>query len=376
MTEPIFLKNKEGALIPLTETLYEKEEDLQKMLANHPELIYSISDQIPQLLLIAQEAGIPGEDGANDDFSLDHIFVDFDAKPTFVEVKRSTDTRIRREVIGQMFDYAAHARAYWTADKIQIMYKATCQKNGQNPETVLQSFIGEERNPDQFWEQFMTNLKGGNIRLIFAADTIPKRLQLIVEFLRDYMDPCEVRALEIRQFLGQDNLQMIAPHYVGGSVKADMRKSSTLEKRRWTEEAFMEKLSRDRPENEVRFVNKIFTWAKQRNIEPYWGVGPSSGSCYFKIFGEEKCSRWFGLWTDGNMEFRFNCLRLFSPFDDEKIARQYIQKISTLTGFQINEDQMNKYVNIHPPKDQELQDQLISMIELAIQEINSKKSED
>jgi len=38
--------------------------------------------------------------------------LDQDAIPTIVEVKRSTDTRIRREVVGQMLGYAANAVVY------------------------------------------------------------------------------------------------------------------------------------------------------------------------------------------------------------------------------------------------------------------------
>jgi len=53
--------------------------------------------------------GVPSIDGGGDRWSADHLFLDQDAIPTFVEVKRSTDTRIRREVVGQMLDYAANA---------------------------------------------------------------------------------------------------------------------------------------------------------------------------------------------------------------------------------------------------------------------------
>jgi hypothetical protein len=372
MTEPIFLKTKEGGLVPLTETRYEKEEDLQNLLAAHPELIFSINDQIPQLLLIAQEAGIPGEEGSEDDFSLDHIFVDSEGKPTFIEVKRSTDTRIRREVIGQMFDYAAHARAYWTNDKVRMMFNETCNKKDLNPDSVLLSFIGEEKNPDQFWEQFMTNLKGGNIRLIFVADTIPKRLQLIVEFLRNYMNPCEVLALEVRQFLGDDNSQMIAPRYVGGSVQADMRKIILKDQREWTEDTFMEKIKKDRPEVESIFAKKIFEWVKKRNIEPVWGIGPSNGSCFFKIFGESKGSKWLGLWTDGNVEVRFNYLREYPPFNEDNKIREYIQKINTLTGVSISDEKMNGYINFRPSMSSDTLTRFIDLLDWTIQEVKSK----
>jgi len=40
---------------------------------------------------------------------LDHLLLDQDGIPTFVECKRASDTRIRREVVAQMLDYAATA---------------------------------------------------------------------------------------------------------------------------------------------------------------------------------------------------------------------------------------------------------------------------
>ena len=57
------------------------------------------------------------EEGAGSQFSLDHLFIDQDAIPTFVEAKRSIDTRIRREVVAQMLDYAANAIQYWTIEQ-------------------------------------------------------------------------------------------------------------------------------------------------------------------------------------------------------------------------------------------------------------------
>jgi len=62
-----------------------------------------------RFLLIDREQPIASEPGGPERWSLDHLFLDQDGMPTLVEVKRSTDTRIRREVVGQMFDYAANA---------------------------------------------------------------------------------------------------------------------------------------------------------------------------------------------------------------------------------------------------------------------------
>jgi hypothetical protein len=57
--------------------------------------------------------------------SVDHLFVDQDAVPTLVEVKRSSDTRIRREVVGQMLDYAANAVVYWPLERLRATFEAS-----------------------------------------------------------------------------------------------------------------------------------------------------------------------------------------------------------------------------------------------------------
>src|SRR6185369_2549946 len=77
-------------------------------------------------LLMKREAGIPGEDAGGARWSADHLFLDQDGIPTIVEVKRSTDTRIRREVVGQMLDYAANAVAYWPVETIRSRLDSRC----------------------------------------------------------------------------------------------------------------------------------------------------------------------------------------------------------------------------------------------------------
>jgi hypothetical protein len=47
------------------------------------------------------------------------LFLDQDAIPTLVEVKRSTNTDIRRKVVGQLLDYAANAVAYWLVEVLR-----------------------------------------------------------------------------------------------------------------------------------------------------------------------------------------------------------------------------------------------------------------
>lgn len=77
--------------------------------------------------------GIASEEGGGTRWSVDHLFLDQDGVPTLVEVKRSTDTRIRREVVGQLLEYAANATAYWASEELQLSFEATCETRGIAP---------------------------------------------------------------------------------------------------------------------------------------------------------------------------------------------------------------------------------------------------
>jgi hypothetical protein len=83
--------------------MYEPEDQLQTLLEDNPELLLgetAETERPSKYLLIARAAGVPEAAGASDRWFLDHLFLDAEGLPTLVEVKRSTDSRIRREVVG------------------------------------------------------------------------------------------------------------------------------------------------------------------------------------------------------------------------------------------------------------------------------------
>jgi hypothetical protein len=67
------------------------------------------------------------EEGS-DYFSRDHLFIDHDGIPMLVEVKRSTDTRGRREIVGQLLEYAANACAYWNVGRLRDIFEERCRE--------------------------------------------------------------------------------------------------------------------------------------------------------------------------------------------------------------------------------------------------------
>src|SRR4051794_9080712 len=104
MTGRIYLIKDDQHLTSMDETPYDSENLLQEMLAKYPDLLAGeqINSDVPRRwLLVMREMSVPGEEAGSGRWSLDHLFLDQDAVPTLIEVKRSSDTRIRREVVGQ-----------------------------------------------------------------------------------------------------------------------------------------------------------------------------------------------------------------------------------------------------------------------------------
>lgn len=88
---------------------------MQELVARYPELI---EDEDGPPLLIRREHPVPDGLDASARWSIDHLFVTRAAVPVLVELKRAVDTRLRREVVGQLLDYAANGVAFWQAGTI------------------------------------------------------------------------------------------------------------------------------------------------------------------------------------------------------------------------------------------------------------------
>ena len=172
-------------------------------------------------LLLNREQPLPAVDGGAGQWSIDHLFVEQDGIPTLVEVKRQTDTRLRREVVGQMLDYAANAVMYQCVERL----RASFHSKFPNPEEKIRDRLGPEIDPEAFRQNVKTNLQAGRIRLLFVADQIPSELERIVEFLNTQMNPAEVLALKLQRFEGQ-GLKTIVPVLYGQSAEARVIKGS------------------------------------------------------------------------------------------------------------------------------------------------------
>lgn len=214
-------------LVAMREQPYDSEDLLQALLAKHPDLLAGgeeVAGSARRWLLVKREVGIPDTDAGGSRWSLDHLFLDQEAVPTLVEVKRSDDTRIRREVVGQMLDYAANGVVYWPAERLRSDFESRCARNAQEPEDVFRASLGDELDPERFWDEVEQNLRSGRIRLLFVSDRIPSELRRVIEFLNERMSPTEVLGVEVKQYVGEANLKTLVPRIVGQTEQARIQK--------------------------------------------------------------------------------------------------------------------------------------------------------
>ena len=227
MAERIYSRGKTGKLESLEEEPFSTEDELQALVADHPEVLDG--EQIQpgdrrRWLLITREKGISESLQTGARWSVDHLIVDQDAVPTLVEVKRGANPEIRRSIVGQMLEYASHAASTWTGDELRRTFEDTCDVRGVDPEEALEELLqtGDAPDADDFWQKVTTNLAARRLRLLFVADEIPDPLQRVVEFLNEQMPGIEVLAVEIKQFRNQ-SMQTVVPRVIGRTAKSPGR---------------------------------------------------------------------------------------------------------------------------------------------------------
>lgn len=226
----IFIESDDGAFVSLTAAPYGAEDELQSLLERNPALLggRQMREADPvRFVLVRRESGVPADEQSGDRWSIDHLFLDQHAVPTLVEVKRSSDTRIRRAVVGQMLDYAANAVAYWSASRLRAEFEETCRSRSLDPVAEIAALFGKA-DVDLYWQEVAANLRTGRLRLVFVADVIPPELCRIIEYLNAQMALTEVFGVELHSYVA-DGVRVLAPTVLGrcSTVEADTGAAST-----------------------------------------------------------------------------------------------------------------------------------------------------
>jgi hypothetical protein len=306
-------------LITLEETGYVEEAVLQDYLVDYPDLLPG--DQIDpenprRWLLVAQEMGVPGEEEGGSRWSLDHLFLDQDGIPTFVECKRATDTRARREVVAQMLDYAANGTEYWSLDRLRQAAAETAERRGRSLDDEVASMLaGDEEGIESYWETVEANLRQHRVRLVFVADSTPKELRRLVEFLNEEMANVEVLAVEVKQFRRETGKGQTAlvPRVVG-LTEAAREKSSHPQKRPLTQDEFFARCTPDAHP----FFERMIKLAQERQHAIEWSRISFSVRAHLPR-AQKRVTFAYG-WLADRLDVSLQNTELFPPEKEETIA--------------------------------------------------------
>lgn len=263
----------EGRLASMIETPYDNEAILQKVLKDFPDLLAgaATTGESGRLLFVRREMPVADCNGEGS-LSLDHLFVDSAGVPVLVEVKRSTDTRARREVVAQMLDYAAGGVAYWPADRLRTLVEEAAAARGVDPSEVLLRELGVEDEPDRFWRVVEDNLRTGRVRLIFLADRLHEDLVRIIEFLNGQMRDTEVLGVELPQYTGAGDVVVYVPQVVGRTtVAVDTKRGGGASGARWTRESMLDTARGVCTPGELAFLERLLDHVASHGGRYGWG---------------------------------------------------------------------------------------------------------
>jgi hypothetical protein len=173
---------------------YEAEDALQDLLSKHPQLIPGVKPGSMACREFQTDAG-----------RTDIVVVEPDGSITLVECKLDNNPQVRREIVGQIFDYASRLGemgieefdAQWT------------RRAGSS------LFRDEEVTDFDLREALAENLAASRFRLILAVDAINQPLRRMVEYLNKVTrDDTTVIAVEYARYVDGD-VEILTPQTYG-----------------------------------------------------------------------------------------------------------------------------------------------------------------
>ena len=346
MSTGFFSFDDKNKLIDVSQMAFESEDALQKLVAKYPQLLSGDEGSaagISEWLFVAREMGIPSEEGAGDRWAVDHLFLDREGVPTLVEVKRSTDGRIRREVVGQLLDYAANASIFWPMENIRDSFVSTCNERGFNADEILSEFLSPDGDPELFWDRVKTNLQAGKLRLIFLADELPVELRRVIEFLNKQMDPTEVIGVEIKQY-GGEGFQALTSRTIGRTADTNRQRADVGH--RWDEETFFKSIVEHGGANNEAVARRLLDWSRHRGLRVWWGRGRLYGSFYSVLDIGDTKYQLFSVWTDSQAEIQFGTLKRRRQFESDESRLELLRRLNNIPSVQIEEGRIAGYPKI------------------------------
>lgn len=346
MAPGLYFKSPEGELLELEPRVLGETSDLQPLLARAPQLLAGDRDgSTGRYVLVQRELGIAhGADGGAR-WSLDHLFLDDEGVPTLVEVKQSANTQIRREVVGQLLEYAANFANYWSAERIRNSFEGAWRDKGREPDEVLQESLGAH-DAEVFWATVDERITARRLRLVFLADAIPSELRQIIEYLNEELRNTEVLGIEIREHAG-DGGSLITSRTVGATEAARVGKGGPRgrKSRTWTLPDYLAMVLEHCGEEDHATLVRLVKWAKQHDppLTITFGTGLHNPGMQIGIKRPDAYLFPFALWSRGGVEVNFQQMANvpYPPFHRLEKRTELQRRLIDELGVDIPDDRIS-----------------------------------
>lgn len=345
--------------------------ELQSILEKNPDLLPGDQinpDDARRWLVIKREMPVPDPSTGSNRWSIDFFFVDQDAMPTFVECKRYNDTRARREVVGQMLEYAANGHHYWSKEEMRDYAEQSASASGTTLEDKIRELQqGESDSVDDFFQRVEDNLREGQIRLVFFMEEAPVELKSLVDFLNKQMERSEVLLVEARQYQ-QNDIRIVVPMLFGYTEEARKVKktisvttgTSVQKRKKWNEESFFQVVQGRLTAKQVDSVKLVFDKVQELNCELRWGTGAENGS--FSAKWPHLGNSIFSLYSSGTLQINF-------PYLNRPETITYLKdKLVSDLSFVVPDDYEKRYPWYPIEKWSDKADKFIEIIESLLQQ--------
>jgi hypothetical protein len=289
---------------PLAETPFLDEGALQRLLEEHPELV-ALDDVDPNsspLVPIGREVPLAGQ-------SLDLLFLEASGRLTAVETKLWRNSEIRRTVVGQILEYAAHLMT-WSVEDVErqaARYLADPRTpdrfRGQSLEAAFESVSGtpastEEADEKAIRARIAEKLASRDTCLVIAVDRIVDSLRNTVTFVNS-TSQFGMFLLEVQEYEAPDGMRMASIGVYGATRP---RPGATSGPRvTWDEDRFLERLKSDSDAQSAAVVQDLYSFVHDEADSTIWGTGVNVGTVAFGIRRAGDRFAIFGLTTKGEM---------------------------------------------------------------------------
>ena len=322
-------KQKEKGWISLPSEGYSGEAHLQEILFRDPDIVpvedISSDTELSPIKLMLKEVGLPGS-GATD-----LVGIDKNGNIYIIETKLARNPEVRRQVIGQILEYAAflHEKGLdWLDDVVKKQKKVS-----------ISEYFDKLNDPDwdkeSFEQNLRDNLNSGTFKLFIAVDEMNPDLQRIINYMENVLS-MEIYALELRYFKDKDGMEILVPNVHGGKKKPPKPLPT------WDWDRFVEDAKKKVDAATLATLQKLYEFSLQLGKVDF-GKGRTYGT--FRVwlpYKNDEINLYVITSTGKGNWFGFKSM--VGKQVDKGLISEYVKQLKSL-GFKLDE---KKHVEAYP----------------------------